>query len=109
MQRDQRKRLSGDRDGRNNAERLDDPSAPNLMTSGDRSSDGATLLLRAIGVQNFRCRFGLPAAISIETDRARDAAPLERTNHAEPQQPRLPVGPAMQHSGGTDVTVAHHR
>ena len=39
------------------------------------------------------CRFGLPAAISIESDLARDAAPLERTSHADPQQPRLPVGP----------------
>ena len=90
MQHDQRNRLSGDRGGRNNAERLDDPSAPNPMTSGDRPSDGATLLLRAIGVQNFRCRFGLIPAAS--GDAAQDFCNPWRCEHREARSPRCRKG-----------------
>jgi len=31
------------------------------------------------------------------------------TSHADPHSPGCPSAPAMQHSGGADVTVALHR
>ena len=65
------------------------------------SSQGRGLL----GARAGSC-IGLLAAISIHPIALSDAGPLERH---QPHSHGCPSAPAMQHSGGADVTVALHR
>jgi hypothetical protein len=52
---------------------------------------------------------GLHAAGSTDEIRAGETAGSERQEPHRLGRPRLPVCPAIQHSGGTDVTLALHR